>query len=166
MGVDPAALGEFLEQRAIEAARGAVIDVLDRSLMAQPGIAQASEKAPVTPIADLLWTLAHAEIFSTGTRMDSQCCQKRARSETSPAAPRLTLGPDIVKPRKTHPPRRKARPPDIAGPRVCAYCGEGGEPLTTARGRDPSSIVLVHERCRLAWQRGRPRPPRRWRHRS
>ena len=54
MGIDPAAGGEFLEQRAIEAARGAVIDVLDRSLMAQPGIAQASEQAPVTPIAGLL----------------------------------------------------------------------------------------------------------------
>jgi RNA polymerase sigma factor (sigma-70 family) len=49
-----AARDEFLEQRAIEAARGAVIDVLDRSLMAQPGIAQASEQASVTPIADLL----------------------------------------------------------------------------------------------------------------
>ena len=54
MGVDPAACGEFLEQRAIETARGAVVDILDRSLMAQPGIAQASEQASVTPIADLL----------------------------------------------------------------------------------------------------------------
>src|SRR5947209_13245721 len=54
MGIDPAAGGEFLEQRAIEAARGAVIDVFDRSLMAKPGITQTSEQAPVTPIADLL----------------------------------------------------------------------------------------------------------------
>ena len=41
MSIDPAALGEFLEQRAIEAAGGAVIDVFDGGLMAQPGIAQA-----------------------------------------------------------------------------------------------------------------------------
>ena len=54
MGIDPAACGEFLEQRAIETARGAVVDILDRSLMAQPGIAQASEQAPVAAIADLL----------------------------------------------------------------------------------------------------------------
>jgi hypothetical protein len=43
-----------LEQRAIEAAGGAVIDVLDGGLMAQPGIAQEGEQAPVTPIANLL----------------------------------------------------------------------------------------------------------------
>jgi hypothetical protein len=49
VGVDPGALGEFLEQRAIEAAGGAVIDVLHGGLMAQPGIAQAGEQAPVTP---------------------------------------------------------------------------------------------------------------------
>jgi hypothetical protein len=41
-------------RRAIEAAGGAVIDVLDGGLMAQPGIAQAGEQAPVTAIADLL----------------------------------------------------------------------------------------------------------------
>ena len=37
--VDPAAGDQGLEQRAVEPARGAVTDVLDR-LMAQPGIAQ------------------------------------------------------------------------------------------------------------------------------
>jgi hypothetical protein len=30
MGIDPAACGEFLEQRAIETARGVVVDILDR----------------------------------------------------------------------------------------------------------------------------------------
>jgi hypothetical protein len=54
VGVDLGALGQFLEQRAIEAAGGAVIDVLDGCLMAQPGITQAGEQAPVTPIAGLL----------------------------------------------------------------------------------------------------------------
>jgi hypothetical protein len=38
MDVDPAARGEFLEQRAIETTRGAVIDILDGSLMAESGI--------------------------------------------------------------------------------------------------------------------------------
>ena len=47
MGIDPATVGEFLEQRAIEFARGTVIDILDGSLMAQSGIAQAGEQAPV-----------------------------------------------------------------------------------------------------------------------
>ena len=53
MGVDPTALGELLEQRAVEAARGTVIDILDGGLMAQSGIAQAGEQAPVTSIAGL-----------------------------------------------------------------------------------------------------------------
>ena len=44
MGIDPAALGELAEQCAIEAARGAVIDILDGGLMAQPGVTQAREK--------------------------------------------------------------------------------------------------------------------------
>ena len=67
MGIDPAARSEFLEQRAIEAARGAVIDILDRSLMAQPGITQTSEQAPVTPIADLLIE-QQGEPFGMGER--------------------------------------------------------------------------------------------------
>jgi len=37
MGIDPLAFGELLEQCTIEAARGAVIDILDGGLMAQPG---------------------------------------------------------------------------------------------------------------------------------
>ena len=54
MGIDPAACGEFLEQRAIETARGAVVDILDRSLMAQPGIAQASEQAPIAAMREVV----------------------------------------------------------------------------------------------------------------
>ena len=53
MKIDPTALGEFLEQNAIETAGGAVIDVLDGGLMTQPGIAQPGEQALITPIADL-----------------------------------------------------------------------------------------------------------------
>src|ERR1700745_102372 len=54
MRIDPVALGELLEHRAVEAAHGAVIDIFDGSLMAQPSIAQACEQAPVTPITGLL----------------------------------------------------------------------------------------------------------------
>jgi hypothetical protein len=57
-----------LEQRAIETTSGAVTDVLDRSLMAQSGIAQAREQAPVTPIADLL-----IEQQSKPFRMGERC---------------------------------------------------------------------------------------------
>jgi hypothetical protein len=41
--------------------------VLDRSLMTQPGIAQAREQAPVTPIADLLIE-QQGEPFGMGQR--------------------------------------------------------------------------------------------------
>jgi hypothetical protein len=54
MCIDPGTLGELLEQRAVEAARGAVIGVLDGGLMAQPGIAQAGMQPPVTSVAGLL----------------------------------------------------------------------------------------------------------------
>jgi hypothetical protein len=40
--VDPAALDETGEQRAVETARGAVVNVLDARLLAQLGVAQAS----------------------------------------------------------------------------------------------------------------------------
>ena len=73
MGIDPAARGEFLEQRAIETARGAVVDILDRSLMAQPGIAQASEQASVAAIADLLIE-QQAEPFGMGQRCGFTGC--------------------------------------------------------------------------------------------
>src|SRR5260370_39566666 len=47
MRVDPLAIGELLEQSAVEAARGSVIDVLDAGLLAQSGIAQAGGNALV-----------------------------------------------------------------------------------------------------------------------
>jgi hypothetical protein len=51
MGIDPGAFRELLEERAVEPARGAVIDIFDRGLMAQPGIAQAGEQrlSPQSP---------------------------------------------------------------------------------------------------------------------
>ena len=53
MDVDPAALGELVEQRAVEAARGAIVDILDGSLMSQSGVAQAREKPSVAAVSDL-----------------------------------------------------------------------------------------------------------------
>ena len=47
VGVDPASLGELVEQRAVETARGFVIDILDNSLMTQPGVTQTCRQAPV-----------------------------------------------------------------------------------------------------------------------
>ena len=67
MRIDPGTLGEFLEQRAVEAARGAVIDILDGGLMAQPGIAQAGEQAPVASVAGLL-VEQQGEPFGMGQR--------------------------------------------------------------------------------------------------
>src|SRR5207247_2538387 len=67
MDLDPATVGEFLEQRAIESARGTVIDIFDGSLMAQPGISQAGEQAPVASIANLLIE-QQAEPFGMGQR--------------------------------------------------------------------------------------------------
>ena len=67
MRIDPAAFGELLEQRAVEAARGAVIDILDGGLMAQPGIAQAGVQPPVTPVAGLL-VEQQSEPFRMGQR--------------------------------------------------------------------------------------------------
>src|SRR5438477_12932143 len=67
MDLDPATVGEFLEQRAIESARGTVIDIFDGSLMAQPGISQAGEQAPVASIANLLIE-QQGEPFGMGQR--------------------------------------------------------------------------------------------------
>ena len=47
--VDPAALDKLSEQRAVETARGAVVDVLDARLLAQLGVAQASGEPFVVP---------------------------------------------------------------------------------------------------------------------
>jgi hypothetical protein len=41
MLVDPMALDELGDQHAVEAALGAIVDVLDAGLLAQPGVAQA-----------------------------------------------------------------------------------------------------------------------------
>lgn len=45
MGVDPATFGKLGEQCAIEATRGAIIDILDAGLLAQLGVAQARGEA-------------------------------------------------------------------------------------------------------------------------
>ena len=47
--VDPTALDKLGEQRAVETARGAVVDVLDACLLAQLGVAQASGEPFVVP---------------------------------------------------------------------------------------------------------------------
>jgi hypothetical protein len=52
MRVDPLAARALVEQRSIEATRGAVIDVLDDGMVAQPGIAQPRRKAFVAPMRD------------------------------------------------------------------------------------------------------------------
>ena len=51
--VDPIAGYELLEQRPIETARGAVIDILDERLLAQPGIAKPCGEFPVVPVGHL-----------------------------------------------------------------------------------------------------------------
>ena len=49
VGVDPVALGELLEQGAIETTGGAIVDVFDARLLAQLGGAQARRQAFVPP---------------------------------------------------------------------------------------------------------------------
>ena len=53
MRVDPLAAGELVEQRAIKAARSAVIDILDDGVVAQPGIAQPGGQALVAAMGNL-----------------------------------------------------------------------------------------------------------------
>src|SRR5467141_3912752 len=53
MRVDPFAAGELLEQSAVEAARGSVIDVLHTGLLAQFGIAQPGGKPLVAAMGEL-----------------------------------------------------------------------------------------------------------------
>ena len=88
MGVDPAAGGEFLEQGAIETARGAVIDILDGSLMAEPGVAQAGEQAPVPPIADLAIE-QQGEPFGVGQRGGLTGCFDLAEGHGHAVEPEL-----------------------------------------------------------------------------
>ena len=51
--VDPVASNEFLEERAVETARGAVIDILDQRLLAQLGMAQPGGEFLVAAIGHL-----------------------------------------------------------------------------------------------------------------
>jgi hypothetical protein len=51
--VNPFAVCELLEQRAIEAALGSVIDVLDSRLLTQSGIAQSGSQAFVAAMGEL-----------------------------------------------------------------------------------------------------------------
>ena len=53
MRLDPLALDELLEQSAVEATRGSVIDVLDGGLLAQSGIAQSSGQPLVAAMGKL-----------------------------------------------------------------------------------------------------------------
>jgi len=50
---NPPAISELLEQRAIEAARGSVIDVLDGGLLAQSGVSQSRGQPLVTAMGQL-----------------------------------------------------------------------------------------------------------------
>jgi hypothetical protein len=78
VGVDPAALGEFLEQRPIKPAGGAVIDILDGGLMAQPGTTQAGEQSLVAPITDLTSSgkPSHSGWVSVATSPDASISPK------------------------------------------------------------------------------------------
>jgi hypothetical protein len=87
MRIDPATFGEFLEQGAIETAGGAVIDILDGGLMAQPGIAQAGEQAPVTSIANLLIE-QQGEPFGMGRRGSFSGCLDLTEGLAIPLRPR------------------------------------------------------------------------------
>src|SRR5215217_3169426 len=51
--LDPSSASEGLEQHAVEAAGGTVVDVLDRRLVAQSGVAQRSEEPAVVAIGGL-----------------------------------------------------------------------------------------------------------------
>jgi hypothetical protein len=53
MRIDPLSVGEFLEERAIEAARSSVVDVFDGGLMAQPCVSQSRHEASITSMTDL-----------------------------------------------------------------------------------------------------------------
>jgi hypothetical protein len=53
VGVDPTTLGELLEQRAIETARGTIIDILDGCRVAKPCISEPGRQLPVVPVTHL-----------------------------------------------------------------------------------------------------------------
>jgi hypothetical protein len=75
-----------LEQRAIETARGAVIDVFDSGLMAQPGTAQAGVQPPDTSVTGFL-VEQKSEPFGMGQRRGFSGCFDLAESLAMPASP-------------------------------------------------------------------------------
>ena len=60
VGVDPLAVGELLEQSAVEPARAAIVDVFDARLLAQLGGAQPRRQPFVAPPARLRGRAASA----------------------------------------------------------------------------------------------------------
>src|SRR5271166_6101485 len=50
--LDPAAQRQLLEQRTVQTARRAVIDILDRGVVSQPGVAQARTQSAVLPVGE------------------------------------------------------------------------------------------------------------------
>jgi hypothetical protein len=53
VGIDPTALGQLLEQGAIETAGGTIVDVFDGSLVAKPCISEPGRQLPIVPIGHL-----------------------------------------------------------------------------------------------------------------
>src|SRR5215831_851244 len=51
--LDPVAIGELVEQRAVEAARGSVVDVFNRGVLAQSGVAQSRGQPLVAAMGEL-----------------------------------------------------------------------------------------------------------------
>jgi hypothetical protein len=54
VGVDPLALDQLLEQRAVKTAGASVIDILDARLLAQFGGAQPRREALVLPVGGII----------------------------------------------------------------------------------------------------------------
>jgi len=52
--LDPSSAGERLEERAVEPTCGAVVDVFDRGLVAQTGIAETRFEAAILPVGRLM----------------------------------------------------------------------------------------------------------------
>jgi hypothetical protein len=65
VGVDPGAVAELLEQGAVGAAGGPVIDVFDGGLVAQPGIAQATGELAIVAVGGLAFE-QQAQSFREG----------------------------------------------------------------------------------------------------
>jgi hypothetical protein len=84
--VDPAAGDRCLEQRAVEAAGGTVIDVFDRRLVAQPGVAQ---PCPQPPIIALGGFAIEQEGEPFGMRQRGACwvASSSVKARAMPASP-------------------------------------------------------------------------------